>query len=383
MSKPRSHVEDLRGAGRLAVAATREVTALVEAMHATIASGPTLLGQPLAGPARAATGLVYGAIRGATALVGAGLDRALAQLEPLLGASAPGPEREAVRAALNGVLGDYLAETANPLAIEMSLRRVGEAGPRVLVLVHGSSMNDRQWTRGGHDHGAALARDLGYTPVYAHYNSGLHISTNGRGLADQLEGLVATWPVPIDELALLGHSMGGLVARSACHAGADHAWRAHLRALITLGSPHHGAPLERGGNWIDVLLGVSRYSAPLVKLGRLRSAGVTDLRYGNVLDEHWHGRDRFAPHPDDRRALPLPRDVRCHAVAGTLSVEPGARPRSDGLVPVDSALGVHATPALTLGFPDGHRAIAYRTGHLELLDSPSVYATLRTWLDRG
>ncbi len=380
MPRPRSHVDDLRGAGRLAVEATQGVTALVEAMHATIAGGPAILGQPLAGPAKLATGLVYGAVRGATALVGAGIDRALAQLGPLLGAGVPGAERDAVLAALNGVLGDYLLETGNPLAIEMRLRPVGEPTSRILVLLHGSSMNDRQWAQHGHDHGAALARELGYTPVYLLYNSGLHISTNGRAFASQLERLVASWPVRVDEVVLLGHSMGGLVARSACHAGADHAWRSRLRALITLGSPHHGAPLERGGNWIDRMLDISRYSAPLAKLGKIRSAGVTDLRHGNVLDEHWQGRDRFEHRTDDRVPLPLPAGVRCYAVAGTLSPGPGVRLRGDGLVPVASAHGIHATPALTLGFAEAHRSIAYGTGHIQLLASPAVHDTLRTWL---
>ena len=379
-TKSRSHVDDLRGAGRLAVEATRGVTALVEAMHATIAGGPAIIGQPLAGPARAATGLIYGTVRGITALVGVGIDRALAQLAPLLGSSVPGSEREAVLAALNGVLGDYLLETSNPLAIEMTLRRDGEPGSKLLVLVHGSSMSDRQWLQAGHDHGAALARELGYTPIYVHYNSGLHVSTNGRALADQLERLVATWPVAIDELVLLGHSMGGLVARSACHAGTDHAWRSHLRALIALGTPHHGAPLERGGNWIELLLGISRYSAPLVRLAMIRSAGVTDLRYGNVLDEHWQARDRFEHRADDRTPLPLPTGVRCYAIAGSLSPAAGARVRGDGLVPVTSALGIHARPELTLAFPEAHRAVAYGTGHIQLLGSLAVYDMLRNWL---
>ena len=358
------------------------MTAVVEAMHATIASGPAILGRPLAGVARAATGLVYGAVRGVTALVGGGLDLALGQLAPLLGSSVPGSERDAVVAALNGVLGDYLVETANPLAIEMTVRYEGELGPKLLVLVHGSSMSDRQWLQGGHDHGAALARDLGYTPIYLHYNSGLHISTNGRALAVQLERLVAEWPVAIDELVLLGHSMGGLVARSACHVGTDHAWRSHLRALITLGTPHHGAPLERGGNMVELLLGISRYSAPLVRLGKIRSAGVTDLRYGNVLDEHWHARDRFEHRIDDRVPLPLPAGVRCYATAASLSPEAGVRARGDGLVPIASALGIHASPEHTLAFPESRRRVVYGTGHIQLLGSAAVYETLRTWLER-
>jgi pimeloyl-ACP methyl ester carboxylesterase len=397
--KARSHVEDLRGASRLAIEATRGVMALVEAMHVTIASGPAILGQPLATPAKLATGLVYGAIKGVTQLVGAGIDVALAQLGPLLGASAPGFEREVVLAALNGVLGDYLEQEGNPLAIQMQLRHGGEpvelipagvsraipqASAKIVVLVHGSCMAESQWLRGGHDHGASLARDLGYTPIYVHYNSGLHISTNGRYLAGLLEELLAAWPVAPEQIVLLGHSMGGLVARSAAHLGdaAGHAWRAALRALVTLGTPHHGAPLERGGNWIDLLLGVSRYSAPLGRLGRIRSAGITDLRFGNVLDEHWQGRDRFALTADDRRPLALPTDVRCYAIAGTLSTEAGDRSRSDGMVPVASALGMHATHEHTLAFPEAHRSIAVGTGHIDLIGAESVYATIKSWLAR-
>src|SRR5213075_2020262 len=86
-----------------------------------------------------------------------------------------------------------------------------DATGKVLVLVHGLCMSDRQWLRRGHDHGAALARDLGYTPVYLHYNSGRHVSENGRELAQLLDQLVSAWPVQIDELVLIGHSMGGLV----------------------------------------------------------------------------------------------------------------------------------------------------------------------------
>jgi hypothetical protein len=301
-------------------------------------------------------------------------------------------------AALNGVLGGYLAESGNPLAIEMRLRSGGRpleldaealrtafphATRKLLVLVHGSCMSDRHWNRQGHDHGAALARDLGFTPIYLHYNTGLHVSVNGRAFAGLLEQLVAAWPTRIDGLVLLAHSLGGLVARSACHLGEaeGHAWRRRLRALVCLGTPHHGAPLERGGHWIDLLLGVSRYSEPLGRLGKIRSAGVTDMRYGNVLDEHWEGRDRFAHRRDDRSPLALPRGVRCYAIAATTAaLDAAGRRRTDGLVPMDSALGVHARHELTLGFPQAHRWIAHGTTHLDLLNRPEVYAKLRSWL---
>ena len=402
-ARPRSSKEkrgagsDLRGATRLAVEATASVVDVAEAMHQAIGAGPAVLGRPLEGITRLLTGPVYGSVRAVAKLVGTSLDRALAALSPLLGEQVPGPEREALLAALNGVVGDHLVEAGNPLAIEMSLRRDGvplELEPealrgalpragrrRLLVLVHGSCLSDRQWTRQGHDHGAALERDRGFTAVYLFYNSGLHISVNGRALAALLERLVAAWPVPLDELVLLGHSMGGLVARSACHFGeaGAHAWRRKLRKLVCLGSPHHGAPLERGGGWVDLLLGVSRYSAPLARVGKLRSAGVTDLRFGNVLDEHWEGLDRFGHRRDARTPLPLPAGVQCYAIAGSRGASGRTLP-GDGLVPVDSALGRHRDPDLALAFPKSHQWVAAGAAHLDLLDRADVYRKLRTWL---
>jgi hypothetical protein len=400
VTKTRSASGDLRGASRLVIEAIRGVSSVVEAMHRTIGGGPAMLGRPLAGATQMFTAPVYATVRGVASAVGAGLDVALARLVPLLDRHAPGREREAVIAALNGVLGDYLVESGNPLAIEMRLRHGGvaldlhpdapdsprerfpEPRRRLLVVVHGSSVNDLQWTRRGHDHGLALAADLGMTPIFLHYNSGLHVSANGRALAALLEQLLGAWPEPVEDVFLLAHSMGGLVARSACHAGeaAGHRWRAQLRALVTLGTPHHGAPLERGGNWIDALLGASRYSAPLAALGKIRSAGVTDMRFGNVLDEHWQGRDRFELGADRRTPLPLPADVACFAIAATRTATPGDRLAGDGLVPVDSALGRHRVPARALGFPADNLWIGYGMNHRDLLSRADVYARIRAWL---
>ncbi len=409
-SPDRPHAEDLRGVLRLAVAATRGVTGIVEEMHQIIGSGPALLGRPLELPTKLATTVAYGAIHGITAGVGRALDQLLTASAPLLGSSTAGPQREAVRSALGGILGDTLAATGNPLAIEMSLRRGGKpvaleaealgaalederatasglrtmpaaaAGGKLAVLIHGLCLNDLHWGRRSHDHGRVL-RELGYVPLYLHYNSGLHISQNGEQLSALLEQLVAAWPVPVEELALVGHSMGGLVARSAGLHGerSGAAWRQALRTLVCLGSPHHGAPLERGGNWIDVLLGIFEPSRPLARLGQLRSAGITDLRYGNVLPEHWQGRDRFAFGDDERAVTSLPEGVRCFAVAARLSRH-GVPLLGDGLVPVDSALGRHSKETHTLAFPEAHQLLIEGAGHLELLEHDEVASALRGWL---
>ncbi len=395
----RNHADDLRGAIRLVVRATEGIATVVEEMQQGIGAGPRLLRRPFAGVTRIFTAPVHRAVHGVTRLVGGELEVALGHVAPLLGEGVPGPRREAALAILNGVIGDYLAETRNPLAIDMTLRRACRpidvdraasvrgvlpgATRKLLVLVHGSCLGDRCWTRPGHDFGAALERDLGFTCLHLNYNTGRHISTNGAELANLLERLAAAWPARLDEIVLVGHSMGGLVARSACHAADTlrHAWRRKLTKLVCIASPHHGSALERGGNWIDVLLGVSHYSAPLAQLGKIRSAGVTDLRFGNVLDEHWRGRDRFAGAADARTPLGLPANVQCYAMAATRTPAPGPPPyASDGLVSVDSALGRHRRPELTLGFPPSHQWIGFGMGHLDLLGRPEAYDVLRAWL---
>ncbi|MCA9714434.1 MAG: alpha/beta hydrolase [Myxococcales bacterium] len=390
----RERVADLRGATALAVEATKAVTTIVEDMHRAIADGSW----PLQGPRRLVSRAVYGSIRGVTGAVGAGLDLALQQLAPALGDDVPGPARDALLSALNGVLGDYLEATENPLAITMRARHGGAAleldsralsrslpgaGRKLLVLVHGLTMSDHGWRRRGHDHGEALARDLGYTPVYLLYNTGRHISANGEALAELLDALVAAWPASDVELTIVAHSMGGLVARSACQAAdaASRPWRRALTSMVFLGTPHHGAPLERGGSWVHAALGISRYSAPLARLGALRSAGITDLRHGAVVEADWRGRDRFEPGRAPRTPVALPRDVACFAIAGEVASGRLGALVGDGLVPVDSALGRGQDPEHDLRIPDARAWTAAGVGHLDLLSDAGVYERVRAWLD--
>jgi pimeloyl-ACP methyl ester carboxylesterase len=390
------HASDLRGAARLAIEAVLQTTSLVEGMHLNI-SRAWPLGPALEGRTSGITGLVYDSIRNITGAVGLGLDAALAPIAAALKSGASSTEREAVVAALNGVLGDHLEASNNPLAIRMSLRRGGRALEprrdalaaafpracrRLVVLIHGLCMNDLQWTRQNHEHGAALEEHFGCSTVHLHYNSGRHISSNGREFAGLLETLLRQWPVPVEELSLLGHSMGGLVARSACHyAAADgRAWPAKLRRLIFLGTPHHGAPLERHGNRLQNFVAqLSPYVAPLARLGMLRSAGVTDLRHGSLLDEDWRDGDRFGQAGDCRTVVPLPPGVRAYALAVTLGRQPrdlDDRWLADGLVPVWSALGEHRDPARDLGIPVARRWVGYGMNHWDLLSRPEVYAEI-------
>jgi hypothetical protein len=403
----RTHLQpgDVRGYSKLAVDAVLRTTDIVEGMHLNISRAPFTFIQPIEGRTHGITGLVYSSIRTITSGVGFGLDLTLAgivlAIENYCATTPSTPAREALVAALNGVIGDHLEASNNPLALCMRFRRHGEtltldtdalhaamplAGGKLLVLVHGLCMNDLEWSdAGGYSHGDLLAQRLGYTVVHLHYNSGRHISVNGREFAEKLETLLHAWPVPVQELAIIGHSLGGLLARSAYHYGAQagHHWLRHLRHLVFLGTPHHGAPLERGGHWLQTRVARIPFAAPLARLGMLRSAGVTDLRHGNLLDEDWQADDRFARHDDTRRCVPLPQGVNCYAVAASTGTRPGGLGDSvlgDGLVPVDSALGRHQDPARQLDFAPLNQALYYGLDHWDLLSRRDLGERLLGWL---
>lgn len=383
------HAADLRGLSRLSVDAVLGVVGLVEAMHHTILATPGPLGAAPAGRPGGITGLVYKALQGGTRGVGRGLDALLSAVPAHTGASTP--QREAWVSALNGVWGDHLEATGNPLAIAMSLRIAGQPWQaalqrptgKLLVLVHGLAMNDLQWQRAGHDHGQALAQDLGYAPLYLHYNSGRHVSQNGRDFSAQLGALVANWPVPVETLVIVAHSMGGLVTRSACQVGRDQGWIKHLRSIVFLGTPHHGAPLERGGRLVDAVFGISPYAAPFARLSKARSAGITDLRFGNVQDADWQHRDRHAQKRDDRVPTPLPEGVQSFVVAATTAEQASglhSRVVGDGLVPLASALGEHRNPALALHVPRSRRLVVTQANHWDLLSRADIANQLKRWL---
>ncbi|MGH8462172.1 MAG: lipase family alpha/beta hydrolase [Stenotrophobium sp.] len=396
---------DVRGYSKLAVDAVLRTTDIVEGIHLNISRAPLALIKPLEGHTRGITGLVYSSIRTIASGVGVGLDLTLAAvviaIEKNCAAAPSSAAREALVAAVNGVIGDHLEATSNPLALNMRFRRHGEAlaldtdalhaaipaaSGKLLVQVHGLCMNDLQWSDAeGYNHGDMLAAKLSYTAVHLHYNSGRHISNNGREFAEQLEQLVQHWPVPVEELTLLGHSMGGLLARSACHYGAQasHGWLRPLKNIVFLGTPHHGAPMERSGNWLQVSVARIPFAAPLARLGMLRSAGVTDLRHSNLLDEDWQAYGRFERHDDTRQFVPLPQGVHCYAIAATTGKRPGDlndKILGDGLVLVDSALGRHADPVRHLDFAPLNQALYYGMNHWDLLRRQDVGERILGWL---
>ncbi len=397
--KPKNLSTDLRGAKSLTIDAITGVSGIVESMHKTISGFAGVLGRPDKRRKKEVSGKVYKSINMVTELVGSGLDVLLRQLGNVLGEKdSSSGKREAVLSAINGVLGDHLVATKNPLQIPMQFRRHGkplnklelneaiiQSNGRLLILVHGSCMNDLQWHRQEHDHGAALARDLGFSPIYLHYNSGLHISENGRKLADLLEEIVENSAQNVD-LTMLAHSMGGLVSRSACYYAdqSGYSWPNQLDKLVFLGTPHHGAPLEKGSNLVDHILEINRYSAPFSRLLQIRSSGITDLRYGNLVDNDWKERNRFKLSKDPRTPVPLPESAQCYAIAaskGEASNKLGDDLIGDGLVTVRSALGHHKNTELELLLPQSQQWIGRQMNHWDLLHNPDVYRQIKQWLE--
>jgi len=394
-------ISDWRGITRLATQATNGVARIVEGVHQNVWSSMGFPSGKTPGETRGFTRMIYQTINGTTQLVGKSADTALAGLQRVLdpgdGIAPESPRRRTFLSVANGVIGDHLVNDNNPFAIPMTLTpQVSvpsqKVSGKVLLLIHGLCMNDLQQHAGQNnyelEYGQLLAGKLGYHPVYLRYNSGLHVSQNGRELAARLEQWLELWPTEVVDLSVLAHSMGGLLIRSAFHYARQEGlnWPERVKHIVFLGTPHHGAPLERVGNWLDLVLGSIPHTRPFTALAKVRSAGVTDLRYGNVLDEDWHGRDRFKLNPDERSIAPLPDTANCYSVAATLAKSRSALADhviGDGLVPLHSALGRHKTPARNLGFDDKSQFIAYNTNHMNLLNSREVSEQVVEWLTPG
>ena len=297
--------------------------------------------------------------------------------------------------ALNGVLGDYLVNQNNPLAIPMQLRENGESldlaaleekvrhsSGKLVIFIHGLCMNDIHWQSDPHSFSDSLSDELNIPSIFLHYNTGLHISDNGRNLSALLEQLVEATP-SLMELNIISHSMGGLVARSACHYAIrdQNCWLSKLSKVVFLGTPHHGTPMEKVGNWIELSLEMNAYSKPFARLGKIRSSGITDLRHGYVVENDWYTRNRFDYASDPRLPAPLPSGVTCIAIAAILNDKNRLYSAfGDGLVTLQSAFGQHPNASLDLQIPESQRHIVKGIHHTDLITHPEVYALIKQHL---
>jgi hypothetical protein len=380
----------------------------VQELHGAIADrsfGP--VGAASAGP-RAAhdaiAGAVYAGVRAAGAALGAGLARgAHASGGPQISAH---PRGRLAQGALNGLWGDRLEASANALAVLMAVRAggrdvatdsaglaaaFGAATPHPVVFVHGLCETDAAWSIRAARHGGTYATrvlpDVGGTAVTIRYNTGLRISENGRRLASLLEAVVAAWPVAVQRLTLVGHSMGGLVIRSAGHAGSEagHRWPALVRATVSLGTPHLGAPLAQAAHLATWALGAVPESRPFAAVLGARSAGIRDLRHGSLVDAEWQALDPGALRGYQRADVPLLAGARHHVVAATLARSPDhplARIVGDLLVLTPSAHGLQGRRRVIAFADDSCRHVGGHD-HFDLLNSPALDDLLRTWLSCG
>ena len=313
-----------------------------------------------------------------------------------------------LRSSVNGFWGDYLSRKGSRLDLGMTLRHQGRDLPvtaealesafttatnKICVFVHGLAATEWLWSLSSEEHygepnvtfGTRLRADLGFTPIYLRYNTGRHISENGRCLAELLTELVEVYPVAIDEIALVGHSMGGLVVRSAAHYGSEHEepWVSHLRHVACIGSPNLGAPLEKAVNLLTgALRNVAAAGAQVpAELLDSRSAGVKDLRHGYTVDEEWAGMDPDRVFADSRRDLPLVGGVGYHFLAATLARDPEhplGQLLGDLMVRLRSAAGAAVEPARTIRFASG--AVFPGMSHVDIANHPDVYEALRGML---
>jgi pimeloyl-ACP methyl ester carboxylesterase len=405
---------ELRALGDLAAEyADRALTSTIQGVHTAVSTrafDATGAGATVARVTHdAVSDTVYGALR----LGGRGVGAAIAGASHLVGGEEEARTVSSTRvgratqAAINGLIGDRLENEENALRIEMALRlpnrdvRVaredleaafGKPTGRLVVFVHGLCETEEAWWLGTRadpaeelpaprTYGARLRDDLGFNPLYLRYNSGLHVSENGRRLSWLLEELCREWPVEVTEVALVGHSMGGLIARSACHEAADagRAWVDRTSHVVCLGAPNTGSWLEKFVNVGGWALRNVPESRPFADFLEMRSAGIKDLRFGYLLDENWLEHD-----PDERlrnRAAPLApvSGIAYHFVSGALTAgerHPVASAFGDLLVRRRSATG----PMTPDGEPAGDSHHIQGASHFHLLNHPRAYEHLRDWL---
>jgi len=396
--------DEVRALGDFAGGAAAGLAAQVREVHEGIAERVFGTLGASAAPVRLIHDRVAeGAYTGAKLVTGAIVRRSARALSVTRPADAPSiaatrPGRLAV-GALNGIWGDMLHADRSALETPMAIRVGGRdidpdadslraafpnATGRLAVFVHGLCETDDSWHLGSARHvpyGERMRFELGYTPVYVRYNSGLHISHNGRRLSEVLEALTAQWPVQITEIALIGHSMGGLITRSACHYATAGSWREQVRHVFMLGSPHKGAPLELAANTACAAISSLPETRGFAKPLKVRSAGVKDLGYGYVVDEDWAGHDPDACRNNTGTVVPFLTSANHYFVSATLSREadhPLGCMMGDLLVLRPSAWSQGHGERLQ--FPvDQYRHFG-STNHFQLLNHPAVYEQIARWL---
>jgi pimeloyl-ACP methyl ester carboxylesterase len=402
--------DEARDAGGLLGTALADVADIVRDVHKAFATRLFGLGGAPAVPAKllhdGISAIAYTSTRAGVRLIPAAVGLvAGARIDPAARSLDDHANGHFALGALNGVLGDQLADQRPALAQPMRmrvhggrLRRVpgnvvhdldGTATGRIVVFLHGLCENDlswsfraaRTWGERTVTYGSLLRDERGWTPLYVSFNSGLHISANGYEFAQQLDELVRQWPVPVTELTLVGHSMGGLVARSAAHQAAElgQDWVTSLRHVVGLGAPHLGAPLERAVNKGTRRLAKLPETRPFATWLNQRSVGIKDLRHGALVEADWSGFDP-EDHVDNCSEVAFLPEVAYYSVCATLSRRPTSRFPFLGDLLVDHSSATGNGPRRRLEFEVERSVHLGGKHHFHLLGDPVIYRHLRDWL---
>ena len=357
-----------------------EIARLVAEMHATIASTPGLSLKPWPKDIHHSQApLPYRIVTGSFDM----LAKLVGTVE-VGGVELQDPRWRRLNAALNGIAGDKLANWKNRLATSMQLVDLdghalefdSQASGHV-VFIHGLCHSELDWRSSSHQDYIHQLENKGYQALWLRYNTGLNIFRNGKMLADSLEALH-----PHNHpLILIGHSMGGLVIRSACAYAQQqqHEWLNDLTHATYIGSPHLGSPLERSGNLVNSLIGITPYARPFTRLGNIRSQGIKDLRHGYILEEDAINGEKHQR--DVRSALePLHTTTQHLLIASRLKNAMKQNWVGDGLVPVNSALGEHSRAGMNLSAPYLHKEFIDELGHVAMLSDARVYNLLSQYI---
>lgn len=404
--------EEAQALSRLAGRTVADTISHVEETHRAIARRAFKRSAP-GSPAEVTHNVVvdgiYGGLRAAALAGGSAIGVAAALLpRPSPRPIGSTPRGNQVLAALNAARGDQLARDQSALAIPMALRSEGDdiaptretlalaypaATGKLALFLHGLGESEHSWKLHAERHyndpsvsyGSRLAKDFGYTPLYVRYNTGLHVSENGRLLSELLSDVVAAWPTELEEITLIGHSMGGLVARSASHVGETQtaAWVPRIRHVFYLGSPHLGAPLERAASYLGWALSKLGETRPWASVVNGRSAGIKDLRFGYLLDDDWSDCDPDSCLRDHRHEVPLLKSANHYAICASVTADkdhPLGRIVGDLLVQPSSAHGRHRRGRHVPFEADCSHHLG-RLNHFGLLNHPAIYELIRAALD--
>lgn len=400
---------ELRAVSRLGGYAFTGVVSRIEQVHQAVAGrafGPI---RHAGAPARfihdnVSRG-VYLAVRSAGSAAAAMFGEVLSPLGASGHPTSSTPTGNLALSALNAIAGDRLRPDVAPLAIRMAVRAGGrdvdlvaqdlaaafpDAAPRLAVFIHGLAETENSWDPRSDEsvsYGQRLRADIGYSPVYIRYSTGRHVSDNGQDLAGLLDRLTAAWPAQVEEVLLIGHSMGGLVIRSACHYGrqSSMAWVRQVRHVFYLGSPHLGAPLARAAGFAGWALGQVAETRPFVTLVNGSSPGIKDLRYGYLLPDDWAGCDQDSCPRDHRHDAPLLAGANHYAISATVTGDPRSAVGAvigDLLVQPASAHGRRGRRQ-HIPFPVESSRRLGGIHHFDLLNHPAVWAAMRGLLGRA